>query len=341
MKEIIFPLIFLILSNIFWGAAPVVTNVHVQQRSGTKLVDINYTLALDSNVTATVGMWFSSDNGANYSIKLDSVTGDVGSGIGSGSKSVVWDAGVDWDDRFTNDGKIRVIARNGDLEPDLNSSFEESNVSSEVLEDVIELISIKFNPDYNNDLVRLGHSFIFKSINLEWPEGATKLSIDSLPVGATFIDGKFTSLVEGRDLNGIKKSNEANEFGGLSYLSADSFFDLPIRPTWALVDENSNIPFSSEKSELPVYFQSGNQFIGIFDFGLVQTNTLDGMATSDLPNIRTSVITRIPFGSTGTGSNPIAFYISVNTDDGISANPTAISEYDRCEIGFNARWHFD
>jgi hypothetical protein len=133
MKKIIFYLIFLIVLNISWAAAPVVTNVHVQQRSGTKLVDINYTLALDSNVTATVGMWFSSDNGANYSIKLESVTGDVGSGIGSGDKSVVWDAGVDWDDRFTNDGKIRVIARNGDLEPDLNSTLGQGSNSVPII----------------------------------------------------------------------------------------------------------------------------------------------------------------------------------------------------------------
>jgi hypothetical protein len=133
MKKVFFPLFFLFLSSTSWGAAPVVTNVFVQQRSGTKLVDINYTLVLDSNVTATVAMWFSSDNGANYSIKLESVTGDVGSGIGSGSKSVVWDAGVDWDNRFTNDGKIRVIARKGELEPDLNSTLGQGSNSVPII----------------------------------------------------------------------------------------------------------------------------------------------------------------------------------------------------------------
>ena len=116
------------------SAEPVVSEVFAKQRAGTKLVDINYTLLLDSNLTAYVGMWFSSDNGLNYLIKCESVTGDIGAGISSGNKSVVWDAGADWDERFTNNGKIRVIAREGNIAPDLNSSLSTNNSHSVTIE---------------------------------------------------------------------------------------------------------------------------------------------------------------------------------------------------------------
>ena len=117
------PVVFLLLAISSRGAAPVVSNVSVQQRSGTELVDINYTLSLDSSSSATVRMWFSSDNGANFTIKCESITGDVGQGISEGNRSAVWDGGTDWNNKFTNFGKIRVIARNGDLEPELNSTL--------------------------------------------------------------------------------------------------------------------------------------------------------------------------------------------------------------------------
>ena len=55
-----------ILFNSLDAAPPTVTNVFASQRTGTKYVDINYTLTLDFNQTAFVKLWFSPDNGMTY-----------------------------------------------------------------------------------------------------------------------------------------------------------------------------------------------------------------------------------------------------------------------------------
>ena len=96
------------------AAPPVVTlNSLPIQRPGTKLVDLNYTLALDPGQTAFVEMWFSPDNGLNFPIQCINVTGDVGPNISSGSKSATWNAEIDWNQQFTSNGRIRVIATYG------------------------------------------------------------------------------------------------------------------------------------------------------------------------------------------------------------------------------------
>ena len=96
------------------AAPPVVTlNSLPIQRPGTKLVDLNYTLALDPGQTAFVEMWFSPDNGLNFPIQCINVMGDVGPNMSSGSKSATWNAEIDWDQQFTSNGRIRVIATYG------------------------------------------------------------------------------------------------------------------------------------------------------------------------------------------------------------------------------------
>ena len=96
------------------AAPPDVTNINASQRTGTKLVDATYNLALDPGQTAFVELWFSPDNGLTFPVRCTAITGDANASVTAGTaKSVVWNAEADWDQQFTNNGKIRVIATYG------------------------------------------------------------------------------------------------------------------------------------------------------------------------------------------------------------------------------------
>ena len=96
------------------AAPPDVSNIIASQRAGTKLVDITYDLVLDSGQTAFVELWFSPDNGLTFPVRCTAVSNDVNASVSPGTgKSVVWNAEADWDQQFTNNGKIRVIATYG------------------------------------------------------------------------------------------------------------------------------------------------------------------------------------------------------------------------------------
>jgi len=92
-----------------------VNGVTASQRTGTKIVDISYDLVLDTGQTAFVELWFSPDNGLTYPIRCMDIQGDVDANVtGGNAKTVEWNAESDWDQKFTNAGKIRVIATYGD-----------------------------------------------------------------------------------------------------------------------------------------------------------------------------------------------------------------------------------
>lgn len=97
------------------GAPPDVSvPTQPSQVSGTKLVDINYNLTVDSGKTAFVELWFSPDNGLTYPIRCLDLNGTHGAGVVTGTHNVKWNAESDWDQQFTTHGKIRVIATYGD-----------------------------------------------------------------------------------------------------------------------------------------------------------------------------------------------------------------------------------
>lgn len=98
-----------------WAAAPEVTNIRASQRAGTKLIDVYYDLA-DSD-SATV---FISAQLYNNTTPLPSfaVTGDVGAGVTPGpNKLITWNAGQDWNRRYTTQGKVRIIADDFSITP--------------------------------------------------------------------------------------------------------------------------------------------------------------------------------------------------------------------------------
>ena len=91
-----------------WAKQSVLQDLTYLQRAGTKLVDLNYRLTLETGQTAEVTFTFSHDNGSTFPVACRSITGDVGKGLTSGYKSAVWDAGVDWPLQFTDLGRIKA-----------------------------------------------------------------------------------------------------------------------------------------------------------------------------------------------------------------------------------------
>jgi alpha-tubulin suppressor-like RCC1 family protein len=90
---------------------PVVTNLRVAQRPGTKLVDIAYDLADPDSSSLRVVVEFSTNGGLTYSPLPGSVSGAVGPGVAPGSnRKITWDAGSGWNGQFSANVRFRVIA---------------------------------------------------------------------------------------------------------------------------------------------------------------------------------------------------------------------------------------
>jgi formylglycine-generating enzyme required for sulfatase activity len=112
LKSIYFLFLFLALGSAL--AAQALRNLSYSQRAGTKLIDIKYDLVLDAGA-AKVDFFFSFDNGKTYPIPCISLSGDAGAYVLAGkNKKVVWDAGKDWNQNYTDKGRIRVRSSNAE-----------------------------------------------------------------------------------------------------------------------------------------------------------------------------------------------------------------------------------
>ncbi len=97
----------LLLPGLLSAAAPVVSNVRGAQRAGTKLIDITYDLADSDSATVFVSIQIF-DGGT--ALPAFSLSGDVGAGVTPGfNKKITWNAGQDWNRRYTSSGKARII----------------------------------------------------------------------------------------------------------------------------------------------------------------------------------------------------------------------------------------
>jgi len=134
MKKFYPPLFLLFSIALASAGIPQVSNILYSQRidqngSRTKLVDIQYDL--DGNRSMYVEFFFSHDGGLSFPIICTAVSGDGGSGIQAGtSKNATWDASVDWDKNFTEQGRIMIKATYSDQPTgfpglDGNGSFQE------------------------------------------------------------------------------------------------------------------------------------------------------------------------------------------------------------------------
>jgi hypothetical protein len=92
------------------GNGPIsVSNLHASQRTGTKLVDIDYDLTDPYNQYETVSVAASTNGGASYTFPATSFTGALGAGVTPGnSKRITWDAGADWNGKFSANVRFRV-----------------------------------------------------------------------------------------------------------------------------------------------------------------------------------------------------------------------------------------
>jgi formylglycine-generating enzyme required for sulfatase activity len=107
LKSFSLYLFTLLFASSLWGQA--LRNLSYSQRPGTKLIDIQYDLALASGSAAKIDFFFSFDNGKTYPIPCVSLSGDVGSYVVAGTKKkAVWNVGKDWDQKYTNQGRIKV-----------------------------------------------------------------------------------------------------------------------------------------------------------------------------------------------------------------------------------------
>ncbi len=89
-------------------AAPHISNVRMQQRQNSRLVDIWYDLA-DEDAIVTLGI---ETNGVEIpAASVTRLSGDVGKLVTAGTeRRVVWNAGADWPDNLTDTAKARVTA---------------------------------------------------------------------------------------------------------------------------------------------------------------------------------------------------------------------------------------
>ncbi len=108
-------LLCLALPALAFAAPPVVSNIRASQQAGTKLIDIYYNVTDPENDPVTVAIQLYDGTTALPSF---SVTGDVGPGITVGAnKHIVWNAGQDWNRRYTTTGKARIIVDDAPITP--------------------------------------------------------------------------------------------------------------------------------------------------------------------------------------------------------------------------------
>ena len=94
--------------------APHVSNVHADQRAGTKLVDITYDVEDADDDVLTITVELSDDGGNTFTVPAKTFSGDIGSGITpGGGKKIVWDAGADVPNVYGTNYRAKVTASDG------------------------------------------------------------------------------------------------------------------------------------------------------------------------------------------------------------------------------------
>lgn len=101
----------LLLASFSWAAAPVVSNIQVQQSAGSSFVDITYDLQDDDGDLMHISAVVSLDGGNSWSVACRAVTGDVGPGVYSGTAlNIVWDPETDLGQYIGDQCQVRVFA---------------------------------------------------------------------------------------------------------------------------------------------------------------------------------------------------------------------------------------
>ena len=126
-----------------------VASVLASQRAGTKLVDIYYEVT-GGIPPMSVTVQVSNNAGTTYGVAASSFSGDVGTGLQTGSgRHIVWDAGADWNQNVSNAIRFKVVAENvGLASPQLVTP-------SNGLTTLVRRINFSWNPVQYADSYRL------------------------------------------------------------------------------------------------------------------------------------------------------------------------------------------
>jgi len=110
MKKVYLSLISLLAVSSF--ADPVVSNIRASQRENTKLVDILYDITYLGGSNVSVTCEVSTNSGVSYDVPADHFSGDgYGVMVTTGVDRVItWNAGVDWDENYSEQMKVRITA---------------------------------------------------------------------------------------------------------------------------------------------------------------------------------------------------------------------------------------
>ncbi|MFA6410690.1 MAG: Ig-like domain-containing protein [Candidatus Buchananbacteria bacterium] len=88
---------------------PIISGLTIAQTPNSDIVTFEYNLADFSGADNTVTLEISDDSGLTYAVPITTLTGDIGSGITAGtSRSVTWDAGIDFANQESSVMKIRI-----------------------------------------------------------------------------------------------------------------------------------------------------------------------------------------------------------------------------------------
>jgi len=110
MKKVYLSLISLLAVSGF--ADPVVSNIRASQRENTKLVDILYDVSYVGGSNVSVTCEVSTNSGASYDVSAEHFSG-TGYGVmvtTGADRLITWNAGIDWDENYSETMKVRITA---------------------------------------------------------------------------------------------------------------------------------------------------------------------------------------------------------------------------------------
>lgn len=111
MKKVCLSLLSLLTVSAF--ADPVVSNIRAAQRENTKLVDILYDVSYSGGSNVSVTCEVSTNSGATYTVPAKSFSGTgYGAIVTIGNdRLITWNAGVDWNEKYSEQVKVRITAK--------------------------------------------------------------------------------------------------------------------------------------------------------------------------------------------------------------------------------------
>lgn len=128
MKKVYLSLLSLLTVSAF--ADPVVSNIRASQRENTKMVDILYDVSYSGGSNVSVTCEVSTNSGATYTVPAKSFSGTgYGAIVTTGTdRLITWDAGVDWNEKYSEQMKVRLTAKAPRFTVNQNSYYDDNSI---------------------------------------------------------------------------------------------------------------------------------------------------------------------------------------------------------------------